>query len=215
MHRHSLAVRTAIGGTGAAIILGTAGAAIAAPVQDDSVDVNVTIDAVEPVGALMMSIANTSTALAEVASEDVAKRSFAGKLPTVTIVDDRSEVPADASWYVVGQASDLTSGSGAPAIGPENLGWTPALLSGDDGSVAIGDETVPALEAPTNQPASDNNVGLEGQELLALALDSASAAETGTWTADADLKLTTSADVAPGAYSGTITLSLWEDSLAG
>ena len=67
---------------------------------------------------------------------------------------------------------------------------------------------MPELDEPT---APGNNVGLAGAELLALSLDSGEARPTGTWSANAALKLKTGADVAPGSYSATITLTLWED----
>lgn len=211
MRNHCFIARAAVGALGGALLLGGAGAAIAAEVDGDQVDVNVNIEAVEPVGALTMTVADDATTLTEVASADEDFREFAGTLPTVTVTDDREEVPAGVFWYVNGQSSDLTAAGGL-SIGAENLGWSPALLTGDDGFVTPGEETVPALDEPTNTPNPEgNNVGLEEAELLALALDSSEARPTGQWTANANLKLKTAATVAPGAYSGTITLTLWED----
>lgn len=211
MKNRGLIARAAVGALGSALLIGGAGAAIADEVGNDEVDVNVNIEALPPVGALTLSVANDSTTLTEAVSADEDFREFTGTLPTVTVSDDREEVPAGVYWYVTGQSSDLTAAGGL-SIGAENLGWTPALLTGEDGWVSAGDETVPALDDPTNAPnPNPNNVGLVGEELLALSLDSSEARPTGEWTANADLKLKTPVDVAPGAYTGTITLTLWED----
>ncbi|WP_214465281.1 hypothetical protein [Microbacterium flavescens] len=208
MNKRGLFARTAAGAFGGMLLIGVAGAAIADEVGNDQVDVNVNIEAVEPVGALTMSVANDSTSLTEVtAADDTEFREFTGTLPTVTVTDDREEVPAGVFWYVNGQSSDFTA-TGGLTIGAENLGWTPALVTEGDGEVAAGDGTVPELDEPT---APGNNVGLAGAELLALTLDSNEARTVGSWSADADLKLKTAADVEPGSYSATITLTLWED----
>ncbi len=110
-------------------------------------------------------------------------------------------------WYVTGQSSAFTA-AGVPDIGPDQLGWRPRLLTEENGEVAPGDEVVTSLAEPT---AGDNNVGLVGEELLALALDSSEARPVGEWEATADLFLKTERDVAPGSYSATLTLTLWED----
>jgi hypothetical protein len=55
-----------------------------------------------------------------------------------------------------------------------------------------------------------NAVGLVDQEILALAADSGAIAQEGTWSANADLFLRTPVTVAPGSYSATLTLSLFE-----
>ncbi|MDY0908833.1 hypothetical protein [Microbacterium sp. CFBP9034] len=198
--------RVAVGALGGMLLLGAAGAAVADELDDEDVQVQVDIEALPPVGALTMSVAPGSAALSEVASADEELREFTGVLPTVTVSDDREEVPADVFWYVTGQSSGL-SAAGAPDIGPEHLGWVPRLLTENDGEVAEGPEVGTVFdEAP-------NNVGLEAEEFLALATDSAAAHAVGTWQANADLVLKTPKDVAPGSYSGTLTLTLWEDSL--
>ena len=68
-------------------------------------------------------------------------------------------------------------------------------------------------KAPMYQPIDEapNNVGLVAEELLALTLDSGDAHPVGEWQANAGLFLKTPVDVAPGSYSATITLTLWED----
>ncbi|HEX5858599.1 MAG TPA: hypothetical protein VFY91_10880 [Microbacterium sp.] len=202
MKKQGMLVRTAAGVLGGLLLLGAAGAAVADELDDDDVQVNVDIEAIPPVGALTMSVAPGSADLTEVPSADQDLREFTGVLPTVTVSDDREEVPAAAFWYVTGQSSALTA-AGVPELGPEHLGWVPHLLTENDGEVAEGPEVGTIFdEAP-------NNVGLEAEEFLALALDSAGA--VGTWEANADLVLKTPKDVAPGSYSGTLTLTLWED----
>lgn len=200
--------RLGAGVLGGVLLLGGAGAAMAAEVENDEVDVNVNI---ESVGALTMTVAADSTALTEVAEADEDYRTFTGALPTVTVSDTRGEIPSGAGWYVLGQSSDFGTSPASDVIGADRLGWTPALVGGDAGEVAPGDGTVPSVDAPT-QPG--NNVGLEGEELLALALDSGDAAAVGSWSVNAPLLLKADADVAPGAYAATITLSLWEDVVA-
>ena len=70
--------------------------------------------------------------------------------------------------------------------------------------MAEGDQVDTVLDA------GPNNVGLVDQELLAMAFDSEAVAPEGQWTATADLFLRTPATVAPGNYTATLTLSLFE-----
>ncbi|NYD68276.1 hypothetical protein [Agromyces atrinae] len=213
MKTKELLARTALGALGGAMLVGMAGVAVAAELEADDVAVNVTIDPVAPVGALTMTVDAASTTLTEAESDDAAYRVFAGALPTVTVSDDRAEVPASVYWYVTGQSSAFTSGSTSDTIGADRLGWTPALITPGNGEVAEGDPTVPSVDEATQGAGTPgaNNVGLAGEELLALALDSADARPTGSWSANAALTLKADADVSPGAYAATITLTLWED----
>jgi hypothetical protein len=206
MNKRGLIARTAAGALGGMLLIGVAGAAIADEVGRDEVDVNVTIEALEPVGALTMSVAAASTSLSEVPSGDPAVRQFNGVLPTVTVTDDRAEVPADTFWYVNGQSSAFTAAN-VPAIGAEHLGWVPAITSDDSNGEVIAGEPVDTVldEGP-------DAVGLVAEELLAIAPNFGEL-PTGSWTANADLFLKTPVDVAPGSYSGTITLTLWEDAV--
>ena len=206
MKKTGMLQRVAVGALGGMLLLGAAGAAVAAEVGDDDVEVNVDIEALPPIGALTLSVDSDSTALSEVTSADAELREFVGVLPTVTVSDDREEVPDGVFWYVTGQSSAFTA-TGVPEIGPEHLGWAPHLLTENDGEVAEGPEVGTIFDdAP-------NNVGLEGEEFLALSIDSAGARPVGSWEANADLTLKTPVDVAPGSYSATITLTLWEDEL--
>ncbi|WP_194409560.1 hypothetical protein [Microbacterium cremeum] len=204
MKTNGTLVRTAAGVLGGMLLLGAAGAAVADELGDDDVQVSVDIEALPPVGALTMSVAANATGLTEVDSTDPELREFTGLLPTVTVSDDREEVPSDLSWYITGQSSSF-SAPGVPEIGPEHLGWVPRLLTVDDGQVAEGPEVGTVFDE------GPNNVGLAGEELLSLALDSGQARAVGTWNANADLYLKTPRDVAPGSYSATLTLTLWED----
>ena len=210
MNKKGLFARTAVGAVGGALLIGMAGVAVADEIESDQVGVNVAIAALPSAGALTMSVAAPSTSLTEVDSDDEAYRQFNGTLPTVTVTDDRTVVPENVFWYVVGQSSDFASATTTGTIGADRLGWTPALLpdSAANGEVAEGDQTVPSVDAETSL---GNNVGLAGEELLALALDSGEARPVGSWSANAALKLKTDVDVAPGAYASTITLTLWED----
>ena len=210
MNKKGLFARTAVGAVGGALLIGMAGVAVADEIESDQVGVNVAIAALPSAGALTMSVAAPSTSLTEVDSDDEAYRQFNGTLPTVTVTDDRTVVPETVFWYVVGQSSDFASATTTSTIGADRLGWTPALLpdSAANGEVAEGDGTVPSVDAETSP---GNNVGLAGEELLALAFDSGEARPVGSWSANAALKLKTDVDVAPGAYASTITLTLWED----
>lgn len=212
----SLAARAAVATVGAAVLTGVAGAAVAAPAEDDDVTVNVEIAPVEPVGALTLSVAASNTSLQEVAADADGNRVFDGVLPTVTVTDDRDAAPAENYWYVTGQSSAFSGPNGAE-IGADKLGWVPSLLSGDDQQVTAGDEVVTSLDEPTlgnhADPSSLNNVGLVGEELLAIAPNVAGELAPGVWTANADLRLKTPADQEPGMYSATLTLTLWEDAI--
>ncbi len=209
MKAQGLIARAAVGALGGVLLIGGASAALAAEVGSDDVEVDVNIEAIPPVGALTMSIAPGGATLTEVESGDDAVRQFNGKLPTVTVTDDREAVPENVYWYVTGQAGDL-AGPGGAKIGPENLGWDPLLITD-------GGENSPVVEGPEVDTALDdtpNNVGIgSGVDFLALSLFSDAAAAIGSWQANADLFLKTPADVTPGAYSGTITLTLWEEDI--
>ncbi|QIG39634.1 hypothetical protein G5T42_09155 [Microbacterium sp. 4R-513] len=206
MNKRGIIARTAAGALGGLLLIGGAGAAIADTLDDDNVDVKVDIAPIQPVGALTFSVAADSTTLTEEGSTDTI-RQFKGSLPEVTVTDDRAEVPAGVFWYVTGQASDFT-GPGGATISAGHLGWAPKLLTAEgDGEVAEGPEVGTVLDPQ----ADPNNVGVVGEELLALALDSQDAATVGEWKASADLTLKTPKNVTPGAYTSKLTLTLWED----
>ncbi|MDQ0894819.1 hypothetical protein [Agromyces ramosus] len=203
------AARCAAGVLGGLMLVGVGTAAFAAypdPEGSSGVDVRVDIAEVQN-GALSLTVENTETALTETGST-AEYRQFTGALPNVTVTDTRTEVPSGVFWYVTGQASDFVGAAGQPSITPDHLGWSPALVTTGNGEVAAGDEVKTSLDA------APNNVGLTGEELLALSLDSASStAASGQWTAGATLVLKTPVDVAPGGYASLLTLSLFEDAL--
>lgn len=209
MNRSHIA-RTAAGVVGGLVLVGVGGAAIAEEVGADGVDVNVTIEE-QAAGALSLSVAAESETLTEVEGASADYREFTGALPDVTVADTRAEVPDGVFWYVTGQASDFVGADGQAPITPDHLGWTPALVTEGNGEVSPGDEVSTSLDESTN-PSTPNNVGLSGEELLQMALDSSEAtAANGEWTANADLTLKTPNDVEAGSYTSTVTLSLFED----
>ncbi|WRS30514.1 hypothetical protein U6G28_02140 [Actinomycetaceae bacterium MB13-C1-2] len=197
---------------GTTLLAGTAGAAMAADATEDAeVEIGVDISAPAPTGALSMTVAANATTLTEITSADPAQREFRGTLPTVTVEDTRTFVEDGLYWYVTGQSSAFSAPGVGDVIEAGHLGWRPALVSdeetAEEDGVVVGDEVMTVMDTAT-QPG--NNTGLVGEELLALSLDSAGSA-TGSWEANADLFLKTGATVAPGNYSATLTLSLWED----
>lgn len=198
--------RASVAAVGGAMLAGVAGAAFA---QDQvgsgsDVDVNVAIEDLDE-GVLAMSVDGTTATLVEDGSTGTV-RQFTGDLPTVTVTDTRSadEIPDGAFWWVEGTASSFTGDAGQDPIGAENLGWSPTLADDGSGAVAVGPDVAPALDTE----ADPNNVGLQGRELLAMALTSDEA--IGTWQAGAELTLQVPADTEPGNYTSTITLSLFE-----
>lgn len=206
-----LLIRITATASGTLILVGAAGAAFAASIGSDEVDVDVRIDPRPPSGALTMSVAETKASLRETDSSDPATREFTGILPTVTIDDNRTNVPAEVYWYVTGQSSSFTA-TGDAVIEASYLGWMPKLLTPGDGEVAAGDDVLTKLDTSTAPATGDpNNTGLVGDELLALAADSRAAHPSGRWQASADLVLKTPTTVVPGRYAATITLTLWED----
>lgn len=219
MNKKSLGLRVAAAGFGGLMLTAVAGAAFAAPTPAATESgVDVTVDIASNDGVLALTVANTSAALTETTPEDdVVNRVFSGQLPAVTVTDTRSadQIAGDAYWYVVGSASDFIGNASQPAIPASQLGWTPAVVDVEGtGDVAAGDEVLTSRDentAPTG--AGPNNVGLVGQELLVIAIDSSAARETGQWTANADLTLKTAKNVPAGQYSSTLTLSLFEEAM--
>jgi hypothetical protein len=193
----------------AAALLVSAGAAAASaeetPLDDQGVDVHVDVQPLTQPGVLAMSVAGTSANLTEDGSTDLV-RQFTGTLPEVTVTDTRTadEIPDGAFWYVMGSASDF-HGAGAASISAAHLGWSPRLVAGaGDPNVSEGGDVLTAMDKEIdNTPGR----GLVDKELLFLG-DAATAG--GTWSANAALTLRVGADVAPGAYSSVLTLSLFE-----
>lgn len=205
-------MRVTVGLLGGLTLAAVGGAAFAEEVDNSGVEVDVTIQEQQGAGALSLSVAENSETLSEVEGASVDHREFAGVVPDVTVTDTRTDVPEGVYWYVTGQAGDFVGTDGQAPITPDHLGWEPALVTEGNGEVAPGEKVPTSIDASTT-PGTPNNVGLEGQELLHLALDSSDAsAANGEWTANADLTLKTPLDVEPGSYSSTLTLSLFEES---
>lgn len=208
MSKKEILGRASVATIGAVLLAGVAGAAFADEVDHGSgnVDVSVAItELVEP-GVLAMSVASDSTTLTETGT-DPTVREFTGTLPTVSVTDTRAagEIASDAFWYVLGSSSDFVGDAAQAAIGAGHLGWAPALVGGTDaGEVAAGDPVDTVMDA------GPDAVGLVDQELLAMASSSPGIAPTGSWTVNAGLFLRTPITVAPGNYTGTLTLSLFE-----
>ncbi|WP_433676115.1 hypothetical protein [Microbacterium gorillae] len=207
MMKKGTVARCAVGIVGGLMLAGVGTAAFAEfPNADDAGAVDVTVDiAPTQSGALSLTVAGTQTTLTENGTT-ASFRQFTGALPNVTVTDTRTDVPAGVFWYVTGQASDFVGTAGQPNITPDHLGWTPQVLTPNNGEVSEGDAVGTSIDGGAN------GVGLVSQELLALSLDSADAqATSGQWTANADLVLKTPVTVAPGSYTSTLTLSLFED----
>jgi hypothetical protein len=202
VNRRAFGYRASIALVGAATlsVVGASGIALALdPYGDEDVAVSVEIAELEGPGVLAMTVAGQSSTLTESGST-ATERQFTGTLPTVTVTDTRTadEIPDGAYWYVLGSITDFTGTAGQPSIdSAESFGWTPRLVAGDPGSVAAGDEV-------------DPGEGFDDTEILAMAYDSEVINPEGSWSANADLKLRTGATVAPGQYSATLTLSLFE-----
>ncbi|MEW2477472.1 hypothetical protein AB0875_27140 [Micromonospora gifhornensis] len=201
-----LAAGAAVGLLAGAVAVGSP--AFAEPGDEAGVEVTVEIEEIREPGVLAMTVAADSVLLSEDGST-LLVRQFTGNLPTVTVTDTRTadEVPAGAAWAVLGSATDFVGDADQAPIGAGHLGWKPKLIDGGDtGLVSEGEEVVTVLDEPT-QPG--NNVGLVDQELLVSTFDSG-AVTPGEYTVDADLFLRTPADVEAGAYTSTLTLSLFE-----
>ena len=208
MKTRDMIARVSAGAVGAALLMGVAGAAIADDEYGDTdVDVNVVIDEADEPGVLALTVAGDSTTLTETGSTTTV-RQFTGALPTVTVTDTRifpERIDPGAFWYVLGTSSDFEGDAGQPDIPAANLGWSPALAPGTDPEeVAAGDQVDTVLDT------GPDAVGLVDQELLAIASSSADIHPTGSWSVNAGLFLKTPITVAPGSYTATLTLSLFE-----
>ncbi len=208
MARGEWTARIACVAAGAMALSGVAGAAVAndGGGPSDDIDVSVEISPDQEPGILAMTVSGSAVDLTEQDSGDPAIREFTGGLPTVTVTDTRTaeEIPDGAYWYVVGSASAFSGDGEQTPIGPEYLGWIPAVADPDQtGAVAPGDVVETVLDDPSSQAT-----GLTARELLAMAWTSQEA--VGAWEASAQLVLKVPHDVAPGAYSSVLTLSLFE-----
>jgi len=188
-----------------ALLLASAGSAVAAADEVDNGNVNINVEVTDryPSGVLALTVAEDNTALTEVDTQDPLVREFTGTLPTVTVTDTRTDVP-DSPWYVLGTASAFTSG--ANSISADHLGWSPAL-AGDYGSaIEVGGD----IEGVVDDANSEGLAYADG-ELLYLNADQVETYDQGAWSANAALNLkVNAADVTSGSYTSVLTLSLFE-----
>jgi len=106
------------------------------------------------------------------------------------VVDARS---GNLGWSLTGTMTDLTTPEGGK-IPAGNVSWTPACAASESSPSAV-------------VTGSAGPLGTTAATLCGQAADGA-ATTGGSFTADAGLTLTTPAFVTPGAYAGTLTLSL-------
>jgi len=111
-------------------------------------------------------------------------------LNQVTVVDARS---GNLGWSLTGTMTDLTAPEGG-TIPAGNVTWTPACAASEGSPSAVVTGTAGPLGATAATLCSQTADG--------------TAPTGGHFTADAGLTLTTPAFVTPGAYAGTLTLSL-------
>jgi len=164
-----------------------------APESDTGISVEAEIEADEP-GSLMMTVAADAVSLGKVDGA-ADRRRFAGVLPTTTVTDSRNaEQAAGGGWSVAGQSTAFSAT--ASILPASHLGWSPKLAAPKDG-VQPGDSTPTAI---------DGGNGLASPSSLASADTSG---RLGTADLGADLYLEVPFDVAPGTYSGILTVSLF------
>lgn len=197
------------GGTAlGALLLVAASSAVGASADDDRVDngqvgVSVVVTDRYPSGVLAMSVAADQTALTEVDTGDPLVREFKGTLPTVTVTDTRSTVPA-IPWYVLGTASDFASG--ADRITADHFGWSPELAADYGDTIAPGGDVRSVVD-----DADSEGLGYVDGELLYVNSDQLESYHAGSWSATAKLDLKVpAADVRAGHYTSVLTLSLFE-----
>ena len=146
-------------------------------------------------GALTMSVADFGAAVDLGRALNSGDRfRFSGDLPTVSVSDSRAAQSVQDGWTVSGQSSELAHSAGA--VPATHLGWVPGQL-GDKVGVTPG--AIVATE-------------LSGGPGLALPATLASAVgegRLGTTELGAELLLEVPVDTTAGAYTSTLTLSLF------
>jgi hypothetical protein len=114
-----------------------------------------------------------------------------GSLGNVTVNDDRRDSNAPA-WALNGRASAFTAPGIDEPISSENLGWTPALVSG------------PGTAGPVVTAAAVGGLSVD----QTLATGAASDNENLTTTVTAELFMTVPSGTPTGSYTATLTLTL-------
>ena len=172
-------------------------------IDDNDVEVSVSVADRYPSGILALTVQSNQTALTEVNTADPTLREFVGALPAVTVTDTRSDVP-QTPWYVLGPAADFVSG--ANVISADHLGWTPSLAEDYGSVVEAGFDVAAVIDDPDSSGLSSPD-----GELLYVNWDQLDTYEPGSWTATAGLQLRVdAANLSPGTYTSVITLSLFE-----
>lgn len=166
------------------------GITITATVPDDS-------DPGEPgTGSLRLTVTSDAPVVLQQQPDQGDRLAFAGELPVVRVTDNRSdEQAAGGGWALSGRAGDFTAPGGG-GFGAGHLGWTPRLPA-----------PKPGLDAGAAVAGLlDDGPGLAAAASLATA---DAEARTGTTDVTAGLALAVPVDTAPGAYSSTLTVSLF------
>lgn len=156
------------------------------------VSVSVTVPST---GTLSVTVATGSVTLTPASPATTPDDTAAGTLNTVTISDTRNTSPG---WSVSGQESVFT-GPGTSTIPANSLGWTPAFTV-----PAVGGATIGAKVAPVGANTGSTGPGLGTAATLAQALPGFG---VGTNTVNAALLLDIPATTAPGAYTGSLTIT--------
>ncbi|MBD8063352.1 alkaline phosphatase [Oceanitalea stevensii] len=142
-------------------------------------------------GTLVLSVADGKVALGDLRHAGDRLR-LDGELPTVSVTDSRAEA---AGWAVSGQASSLVSAD-ERVIRAGHLGWTPGLVEEQDG-VTPGERV---------RSVMSGGEGLAAAQTLAYA---DAEGRIGTAVLDADLELEVPVDTRDGAYTGSLTVTLF------
>ncbi len=119
---------------------------------------------------------------------------FSGELPTVSVSDSRAAQSTQDGWTVSGQAGDFAHSAGA--ISASHLGWVPGQLA-DKVGVSPG------------APVATELSGGPGLALPSTLASAVGEGRVGTTELGADLLLEVPVDTPAGAYTSTLTLSLF------
>lgn len=144
-------------------------------------------------GDLTLSISDQS--VVDFQERDGKHLNFGAEMPEVTVSDTRNDAQAaDGGWTVSGQSSALTAVN--LALGAENLGWSPEIVSGKQGVEA----------GPLVNPSLSGGSGLDAPATLASATGES---RKGSASLSAALRLQVETDTDPGTYQGALTVSLF------
>jgi enterochelin esterase-like enzyme len=147
-------------------------------------------------GVLALTVADFGEGLVLSDPENAGDRlRLTGELPEVTVTDSRTAQQAGlGGWAVTGHADAFTSAG--QSIGADHLGWTPTVVTPRPGLTAGSEAATaldggPGLETPASLATADAQGRYSMAKLAAL------------------LRLEVPIDTQPGAYSGSIMISLF------